>query len=122
MRTEQFLIAASAGGLEAFKTSFHRMPCDAGIALAIVIWARRKDGLWRFSVDDNGTGIKARHLQNIFASFQRLLGLDQYPGSGIGLALCKKVVERSGARSGPNPPLGMDSTFHFTLPAQDGAA
>jgi light-regulated signal transduction histidine kinase (bacteriophytochrome) len=65
----------------------------------IHIWAaRRKAGLWRFSVADNGIGIEAQHLKTIFAPFKRLHGLDKYPGSGIGLAICKKIVERSGGQ------------------------
>jgi signal transduction histidine kinase len=119
MGTQQFLIAAigaSAGGLEAFETFFQHMPSDAGIAFGIVIRARRDDVLWRFSVADNGIGIEARHLKTIFAPFKRIHGLDQCPGRGIGLATCKRVVERSGAES----TFRLGSTFHFTLPAQDG--
>ena len=88
----------------------------------IHIWARRKDGLWRFSVADNGIGIQAQYLDTIFAPFKRLHGLDQYPGSGIGLAICKKVVERSGGQIWVESTYGQGSTFHFTLPAKGGAA
>jgi two-component system, chemotaxis family, CheB/CheR fusion protein len=86
----------------------------------IHIQARRKDGLWRFSVADNGIGIEAQYLETIFAPFKRLHGLDHYPGSGIGLAICKKVVERSGGKIWVESSYGQGSTFHFTLPAKDG--
>ena len=85
----------------------------------IHIRTRRKDGLWRFSVADNGIGIEAQHLNTIFASFKRLHGLDEYPGSGIGLAICKKIVERSGGQIWAESTHGQGSTFHFTLPAKD---
>jgi light-regulated signal transduction histidine kinase (bacteriophytochrome) len=88
----------------------------------IHIHARKKDGLWRFSVDDNGIGIDAQYLETVFAPFKRLHGLDQYPGSGIGLAICKKVVERSGGEIWAESTYGQGSTFHFTLPAKDGDA
>ena len=91
-----------------------------GEPVQIHIRARRKAGLWRFSVADNGIGIEAQHLKTIFAPFKRLHGLDKYPGSGIGLAICKKIVERSGGQIWAESAYGQGSTFHFTLPAKDG--
>jgi light-regulated signal transduction histidine kinase (bacteriophytochrome) len=93
-----------------------------GETARIHVRARRKDEFWHFSVADNGIGIKAQHLNTIFALFKRLHTPDEYPGSGIGLAICKKIVERFGSQIWVESTFGQGSTFHFTLPAKGGDA
>ncbi len=85
----------------------------------IEIKAERDDGTWRFSVADNGIGIEAKFSERIFQMFQRLHERGKYEGSGIGLAIAKKIIERHGGRIWFVSLLGQGTTFHFTLPAQD---
>lgn len=88
----------------------------------IHISATQEGAFWRFHVKDNGIGIATEHVHKIFSIFQRLHSNDLYPGTGIGLALCKKITCRYGGNIWVESTPGKGSSFFFTLPATTAAA
>lgn len=94
----------------AVKFRAKRNPC-------VTISAEQKGHEWLFSVFDNGIGIAGEHKEFIFKIFQRLHTRAEYPGNGVGLAICKRIVEHNGGRIWVDSELGQGANFRFTFPA-----
>jgi len=84
--------------------------------LEINIQCKEQSGYWRFEISDNGSGIEERHLERVFVVFQRLGFQPEIAGDGLGLALCKRIIERHDGRIGVKSTPGEGSIFYFTIP------
>ena len=82
----------------------------------IHIGAKQNENEWEFSVRDNGIGIDPQYFNRLFLIFQRLHSRDEYPGNGIGLAVCKRIIVRHGGKIWVESKVGEGSTFYFTIP------
>jgi chemotaxis family two-component system sensor kinase Cph1 len=81
----------------------------------IHIGAEQQKEYWLFNVTDNGIGFKQKYIDRIFLPFRRLHARERYPGTGIGLAICKKIVEQHGGTIWAKSEIGKGSTFYFTI-------
>jgi light-regulated signal transduction histidine kinase (bacteriophytochrome) len=94
-------------------------PRDRGVPTRVHVSAEAQDARWQFVVRDNGIGIPSDQQARLFGIFQRLHTQEEYEGSGIGLAICKKIVERHGGRIWLESEMGEGTTFYFTLPGRE---
>jgi PAS domain S-box-containing protein len=86
------------------------------VSPVIIIDSQKREDDWVFSISDNGIGIDPKYSERIFQIFQRLHTQEEYPGTGIGLAICKRIVERHGGKIWIESELGKGSIFYFTIP------
>ncbi len=86
----------------------------------IHIGVEKKENMWLFSVRDNGMGFDMKQADRLFKMFQRLQSSTKYPGTGMGLAICKKIIERHGGKIWAESEIGKGSTFYFTIPIRKG--
>jgi light-regulated signal transduction histidine kinase (bacteriophytochrome) len=91
-------------------------------APVVQVSAEAQQGLWRFCVRDNGIGIDPAYREQVFGVFKRLHNNDDYQGTGVGLAICQRIVERYGGRIWvESEGAGRGSAFYFTLPGAESA-
>jgi light-regulated signal transduction histidine kinase (bacteriophytochrome) len=86
----------------------------------IHITAQWQDSEWLFSVSDNGIGIDPKYKERIFGMFKRLHSIADYPGTGMGLAICQRIIHRAGGRIWVESEPGHGSTFFFAVPSREG--
>jgi light-regulated signal transduction histidine kinase (bacteriophytochrome) len=89
--------------------------------LRITVEAEPEGAAWHFVVGDNGVGMEMQYAERVFLMFQRLHGRGEYEGSGIGLAIARRIVERHGGRIWITSALGAGTAVHFTLMAAESA-
>jgi light-regulated signal transduction histidine kinase (bacteriophytochrome) len=113
------MVVADAGQLAQLLTNLigNALKFRGAVPPRAHVGAARSGRMWAISVQDNGIGIAPEYFERIFVIFQRLHSREEYAGTGVGLAICKKIVERHGGRIWVESAPGQGARFSFTLPA-----